>query len=267
MANGAVIMSNFFLSSALITLAKISTGCDPDDDECDGQVYGFKPSSLISLIATVTGILSAFLLPVIGAIVDYTKYRKEMGVAFAAFLIAIQATQIATYEATWFPMAILQAINGFNYQALTLAAYAYIPEIRRAVGEETMTVYTARFYTYMFGSEALFLAIVVGITLPMGASDVLTGQIGQGVNVVMSGSFYALASYYFTKKEPMRQLSEGTSLVWAGFKQVCITSKGIVEHYPKTLTWFLLGVVFAEAGKDSFCSILITLLGQVCIIC
>ncbi len=78
--SGPVIMSNVFLSTSLIVLAKMDLGCDVEDSEavCEGKVYGFKPSSLITLIATVTGILSSFLLPFLGALVDYTKYRHAL---------------------------------------------------------------------------------------------------------------------------------------------------------------------------------------------
>lgn len=175
-ANGAVIMSNVFLSTALITLAKRSLGCQDEDEVCDGTVYGFKPSSLITIIATISGLLAAFLLPLLGAIVDTTPHRKLVGITFAVLLIAIQAIQIWTVQATWFPMAILQAINGFFYQGLTLAIYAYLPEIKQMVTEETMTNYSSKFYMGMFSMEALYLILVIGLSLVVSADDVLTGE-------------------------------------------------------------------------------------------
>ena len=48
-------MSNIFLSTSLITLAEMELGCDGDDEEC-GKIYGFKPSSLIAITATISGI-------------------------------------------------------------------------------------------------------------------------------------------------------------------------------------------------------------------
>ena len=248
-------MSNVFLSTALIALAKRHVGCNDiveegeEEEECLGQIYGFRPSSLITIIATISGLLSAFLLPIIGAVVDYTKHRRSAVAIFATLLIAIQAIQIGTVQATWFPMAILQAINGFFYQALTLAAYAYLPEIRSAVGDATMTSYSSKFYMWMFGMEIVYLIVVIGITTVLEADDPLTGRIGQAVDAPLSGFFYALGFYFFTNKEPKRSLPEGTSLITAGFKQVFVTSKGIIQHYPSTLTWFLLAVVFAEAGE------------------
>ncbi len=91
---GPVVMSNAFLATSLLTLAKMEVGCDLDlnigesmdvvdteggnNHECEGKVYGFKPSSLISIIATTSGILSCFLLPFLGAIVDFTRFRHTL---------------------------------------------------------------------------------------------------------------------------------------------------------------------------------------------
>ncbi len=67
-----------------LTLAKIEAGCELDNSseneytECEGKVHGFKPSSLISISATVSGILSCFLLPFLGAVVDYTRRRYRI---------------------------------------------------------------------------------------------------------------------------------------------------------------------------------------------
>ena len=168
----------------------------------------------------------------------------------AVCMILIQAIQIGTVQATWFPMAILQAINGFLHQAFALIAFAYLPEIRSTVGDATMTSYSSRFYMWMSGMEFSYLLIIVAISVALEADDVLTGQIGQAVDVPISGFFFTLTFYFFTKKDAKRSLpAGGASLVTAGLKQVFVTSKGLIQHYPSTLTLFLLAVVFAEAGK------------------
>ncbi len=241
-------MSNVFLSRALIKLAENAAGCGDDDGVCDSLIYGFRPSSLVTLIGTVSGLMAAFLLPIVGAIVDYTKHRKMLGATTATLLIAIQAAQIYTVQSTWFLMAILQAINSFFYQALTLSAYAYLPEIKQIVGEATMIIYSSRFYTWMFTCEVLYLVVITGVTVVLENDDVLTAHVGQAVDVVVSGFFYALAFYFFTKKPAKRELPEGEFLLFAGFKQVFKTSKGICQYYPKTLGFFMMGIVFAEAG-------------------
>ena len=148
MARGPLVMSNIFLSSAFIYLAAEQADClvpsdesDPDSglevmEDCPNRVYGFKPTSLVSTIAVISGLLAAFLMPLIGAVVDFTPHRRMVGIMSAALMVAIQAVQAGTVSATWFPMAILQAIVGFIYQIQVLAVYAYLPEMARDVGEK-----------------------------------------------------------------------------------------------------------------------------------
>lgn len=260
-ANGAVIMSNVFLSRSLIKLAERAAGClDDDEGICELTIYGFRPSSLVTLIGTVSGLLAAFLLPIVGAIVDYTKHRKLLGLSTAVLLISVQAAQIYTVQSTWFVMAILQAINSFFYQALTLSAYAYLPEIKQIVGEATMIIYSSRFYTWMFTCEVLYLVLITAVSFVLENDDVVTAHVGQAVDVGISGFFYTLAFYFFTKKPARRQLPQGDSLLFAGFQQVFKTSVGICKYYPSTLGFFMIAIVFAEAGANSFTIVSVTFL-------
>lgn len=136
-------MSNVFLSTSFIYLASEQAGClDEEDkvvDNCDARVYGMSPTALVSNIAVFSGILSAFLMPFTGAIVDFTPHRRTLGIAVAMLIVLIQAAQIGTVSETWFPMAMLQAIIGFLYQMQILATYAYLPDVARTCGEERTT--------------------------------------------------------------------------------------------------------------------------------
>jgi len=60
---GTIVMTNVFLSTSLLNLAKNAAGCDVDDDNCSNKVYGFRPSSFITIIAVLSGILAALLMP------------------------------------------------------------------------------------------------------------------------------------------------------------------------------------------------------------
>lgn len=143
-ARGTVIMSNIFLSASFLYLASKDAGClDEEEDEvlddCEGKVFGFKPASLVANIAVIAGVLSALFLPIIGAMIDYTPHRKAVGMASALGIMAIQAVQIGTVSATWFPMMILQALAGFLFEIQVVSGFSYLPAIARVVGEETMT--------------------------------------------------------------------------------------------------------------------------------
>ena len=136
-------MSNIFLSASFVYLAREEAGCIDEEGEfiedCNGKAYGFQPASFVSNIAVVASFLTALFMPVIGAMVDYTTHRKRVGVVSAALMILIQVIQIGTVSETWLPMALLQAIAAFLYEALILSTFAYLPEMSYRVDEATMT--------------------------------------------------------------------------------------------------------------------------------
>ena len=136
-------MSNIFLNASILYLAREEAGCIDDEGEfiedCEGKAYGFKPATFVANIAVIASVLAALLMPVIGAMVDYTAHRKRVGVVVSALMILIQLVQIETVSKTWLPMAILQAFSGFLYQALILAVFAYLPEMSYRLDEDTMT--------------------------------------------------------------------------------------------------------------------------------
>jgi len=240
MGNGVTVMSMVFLSSALISLAENERV----------ELLGLKPSSLITAIGTVSGILSAIMLPFMGALVDCTPHRKRVGIIFTAIMISIQIIQIGITQMNWKYMVFLQAINGFIFQVTTLAAYSYLPEIARDIGEKRMTKYSSKFFMMMFALESIYLIIVIGISIYYGMDDVVTGRMALAINVVMAGSCYYYGWDFLTHKKGSCDLT-GKSLCKSGFSQVFCTASGIWKHYAKSLGWYLFAVMFAEAGKNS----------------
>lgn len=133
------------VNAALLELAMDAAGCptrdeldemetngtieDADDFECTNTIYGMDPLSLISNIAVVTGLLSAFFMPLIGVVLDFTPYRKFVGILFTSIFAVIQGIQIGIGPRTWFAMAILQSIAGFCFTVNIMTALAYLPEV------------------------------------------------------------------------------------------------------------------------------------------
>ena len=136
-------MSNIFLATSFVYLAEEEAGCLDEEgeviDDCDGEAYGFQPATFVSNIAVISSVLAALFMPVIGAMVDYTKHRKTVGMVASALMILIHGIEIETVSKTWLPMVVLQAISGFLYQALILSVFAYLPDLSYQIGEATMT--------------------------------------------------------------------------------------------------------------------------------
>lgn len=232
--------------------------------DCNAKVYGFQPSSLITNIAIISGILAAIANPVIGAIVDYTDHRHLVGCYSCIVLVLIQAIQIYTVSSTWFPMAILQAIAGFTYQIVITTTYAYFPELSSEVGEKLVQNISPKLTMLQFGTQGLFLVVVIGVSLGLSADDVLTAQISQGVNVIFIILTFGIGWLKFLPKvEAKRKLPDGQSLWTAGFTQILYTAKHIQSHYKSSIRWFLIALCFAEAGASAFAVCAITYLNEV----
>ncbi|CAB9501118.1 Major facilitator superfamily [Seminavis robusta] len=268
---GCLVMSNIFLATALTYLAAEEVGCVKEDDNgamivadnCDEKVFGlFRPASLITNIAVIWGVLAALFMPVIGACIDYTPHRWRIGAGSAAFLIMIQLVQIGVASSTWFYMAMLQALSGFLYQVQNLTAYAYLPEIARIVGEEKITKYMPTFTIVQFLSQALFLLLVIAVSLSLGFGDVQTARLSQVFNAcTVSLTFFC--GWRLMPPIPARHiLPEGRSMLLQGFRQNFTTAKEINQHYRIGLRWFLLSVTFGDAAANAFTIVSVVFLDE-----
>lgn len=124
-------MSNIYLATSFVFLANQQAGCLDEEKQtipdCPNRVYGMAPAAVVSNIAVVSGVLSAFFMPIFGAILDYTHHRKLVGVTATAIMVVIQAIQIGTVPSTWFPMVLLQALSGFLYQVSSSLCFDLVP--------------------------------------------------------------------------------------------------------------------------------------------
>ena len=147
-------------------------------------------------------------------------------------------------------MIILQAVNGFIYQVQTLAAFSYYPEIARDVGERKMTSYLSDYTVLTFGTQLLYLLIVVSVGYVLAFDDVVLSQVAQAFCVVTAGPVYLMGwHWYFTKRPAARHLSQGDNLIFSGFVQVFKSFKAIWKLYKYTLGYFFVAVILGKAGK------------------
>jgi MFS transporter, UMF1 family len=258
-------MANIFLSASLLYLASQEAKCLTEDDEVDGdctnRVYGFLPSSLVTNIAVISGLTAAFLMPLMGAILDYTPYRRTVGLVSAVAITLIQAIQIGTVSRTWLAMSILQALASFLTQVQLLASYAYLPGIARTVGEEKINLFTKWFSVIQFLTQDVFLIVVVVGGTVCGFNTVETSQLSQVIQtLVLVLATWKSWGHYLTDQPAANILPEGRSLWTEGFRQNWRTCVKVNRTYKKSLRWFLVAVAFAEAGATALIPVTVTFL-------
>lgn len=113
-----------------------------------------------------------------------------------------------------------------------------------------------------FGSMAVFLIVVIAISLAFDLGDVGTAQVSQGFNSAFIAVAFTLGWRKMPHCPPLRELPEGQSVFTAGFIQMYRTAKTIHSKYGSGLRWFFWGVVFAEAGASAFTTLAVIFLDE-----
>lgn len=256
---GAVVMSSLFLGPALLQLATQAAGCDPlDQDTCTNKIYGFRPSSLLTNIAIFAGLASAVGLPLIGAMIDHTKYRRIMGVLSAIGLVIVKAVEISVGPNTWFFVAFLQVVSSFLYDIHNTAAYAYLSEL--STDGEKQTMYNTYYYIVYYIATLLFLLQVLLISHLSGVGDVGTARISQVLSSITAAIFFSLAWRFFRPRPALSEVPPGQTLLTSGFRKLQRTFAVTIRQ--SSLRFLIGAVIFGEAATTALVTISTTYMTQ-----
>ena len=224
-----------------------------------------NPTSFVTIIAAIAGLLEAFLLPVFGAIIDYTKHRQTCGRIVAFLIWAIQTIQISISGDTWFAMAVLQALVVALFEAHYLLAVSYLPDVSRyEVSHETYTRFNRYIFSFQYTGQTCFLILALVISYFLDFDSVQSARLGQSVSSIILIFCYTRA---WTRLPPMperRKLpADSNNLVFEGFRQNYKTFVSILNNPNKTLKWFFITIIVSEAGSTSLMPIAVSYLSRV----
>jgi UMF1 family MFS transporter len=260
-----------------LKLAKDAVGCpleppeggDGDIPECTKKIYGIiRPSSLLSTGSTIVGLLLSCLLPLMGAIVDYTPHRLFIARLLVTIYCAVLFVGIFVSEQTWLPIALLQIIMAFTAWFETTLLYSYLPELSN--DEDIQNEYTRTFAVLAFTSLVLYMGGIVGASAGLGYMEedennsmddaIATARIAQSVSFSACTIGLGIAwGILFRKRPAAHQLPESQSVWTAGFRQVGRTVVKIYKHYPR-LKWFYIAIAFCDSAISAVTILALTYL-------
>ena len=258
-AGQACLTTSFiYFSTALLELAELQAGChnmdDDNDDPCESKVWGLlKPSSLITAISTFVSLGSSLILPVVGAVIDHTSYRKNVGEVTAYMLIALNAVGIAISEATFPFMIAVFVLNGYLFSIHSCVASAYLPDLKLSSPE--MSRYSSYFNLLSFIFIQLFLSVVFGFQTGFDLCDINTSRTAQTVVVPSLIVFWIYPwRYLFTSRPQLQVVPEGRSLLSTGFISAGKLAVFLNESFPD-LRDFIISMMFSSAGFGAMLAI------------
>jgi UMF1 family MFS transporter len=260
-ARGVAVMGTaVFVSSDLLRLAKEATCVEFEEmweTECSERVFGIRPSSILTDIVMVVGLLSAFMMPLVGSIIDHTPYRRAVGTFSAFTMCTFILIQMLVMEDHWFVAAVLQIFVAFSYTVHLCAVYAYLPEL--TPHHEKLTQYTARFSAAQYVGSVSFLVAMVGVLSIVNRNDRFNSStISQTVVLLICCVCFGYAwTSLFRPRPASQKVPENRSLLSAGFWKIYKTAQTILLHH-SAIKWFLVSAAFTEAATTTFSTIAIT---------
>ena len=229
-----------------------------------GKVHGFKPSSLLTLFTSIIGVIAAIMMPIVGAVVDHTRFRRMMGVLSGVLSVAFIGGQIAINENNWFTMLIIDACQTLVYLVHTTSVFAYLPDL--SLDQDVIANYTSQFNIRQYCGQFVFVSLVIICGQVRGTdrsveSTVQTARDAAGIAFAFGAFFIGYAWLFLFRDRPaLSKVPEGSTLLTTGFKQVNKTARVILANY-RALKWFMVSLLFSpEAGAGVVLSIAVTFL-------
>jgi MFS-type transporter involved in bile tolerance (Atg22 family) len=259
-ARAMILMASVFIGPALLQLAKEEavSGCEDDDTECaeTARVHGFLPSSILTNIATIAGLLSALILPLAGAIIDHTPHRRFIGLYSALGMSIIKGVEIGISSDTWFAMAWLQLVSAILFQLLTVTEYAYAAELSSQPQQQSK--YQSYFVLCMFLSTIFFDLQVLIPAKAYKFDDIRTAKLGALLSALWSAPlFYLCWRYLFPSRQALHRVPSNHTLWSAGFVKLFQSYQTINSDFPAVRS-FLLSAMFCEGANWSINTVAIT---------
>jgi MFS-type transporter involved in bile tolerance (Atg22 family) len=275
-------MASIFIGPALLELASLQAVADctataaaaaaatqqpPQEelnydycDQEDARVYGMKPSSLLTNIGTIASLVSTVLLPVVGVVVDYTPYRRHVGMYTAAGVTIIKLLELGLSSRTWFLVAWLQVLAGVLYQIHTASVYAYSSELSKQ--PTVQSEYQSQFFLVMYISMLLYM---LGVLIPgqiMDFDDVAVARWAILVTFVTCLPLFTIAwTYLFRDKPPVSMIRPNESLLSVGFLKLHRTYEDLSTNY-RPVKIFLMGCAWSEAANTALVTIATTFMSE-----
>ncbi len=235
----------------MITVAGRAAGCgNSADDTCDRTVnvlgLHLAAGSLPFYLTSFATILSAVILPVVGAMVDRSP-RKKLHMAGFAWAGAFFASLLFLMKDDQWQLAAFAIVMSSVLAGCSLVSYyAILCDISTEAERDRVS---SRGWAFGYLGGGLLLLINLGIVLGhdvVGVDKELAVRISLLSAAIWWAGFTIIPFLKLRNREPVHALEVSGSLFARSFGQLFATLKEL-RNYPMTLT-FLLAYVFYNDG-------------------
>lgn len=240
--------------------------------DCDGNVLGgtLKASSVVSVLATVEGVLNSVLSPFFGGFADLTPHRKlALGVTFAIIIgtLILQGLWFLSEETSTpdpnddskflsqplfysdellIVLLIIFMTQTVVYELSALMATSYSPEL--TLDDVKQAGFIADSFAVNNGSQLVLVIVLTGISLAAGLNAFQSGVAGA---FVCAAWCTLLASYGYPKLGARREVNKNLDSRCFGVIHLGKTVMSGFTKYPDIMKFLVSWMLVAAAVSSS----------------
>jgi MFS-type transporter involved in bile tolerance (Atg22 family) len=277
LARAPLYISVLFLGTVFLQYANLEAGCTKNgydiaegqtheeaslaSVDCTGKAYGLAPSSILTTLNTVAGLLVACMLPVIGSIVDHTTYRKEC-VMYGMYVFWLSNfAQIFTFQATWFLSVLVQGfVSAQSYMVHQTALFAYCPEVVEDMDRDIAALNASGRVWEVSTMFAFMLAVTI-ISAVAGVEEIGKARISQVLACLLAVYPVYVVGKGLKGRPALHAVPEGSSVITEGFRKLNTTYNKLQTSNVQVIK-FLTALLFFESANSNIINASTTFITQ-----
>jgi UMF1 family MFS transporter len=231
-----------FLGPWLTTVAKAAA-------DADGFVHPFgitvHAGSFFPYVVSLSVLGQVALLPVLGAVADYSHRKKEM-LGLFAYLGAVATLGLWSVDGTrYLRGGLLFLLANVSFGASVVVYNAFLPEI---ASPDRRNAVSSNGWALGYLGGGLLLALNLALFARAAALGLSTGVVVR-LNLASAGAWWAVFTLIplltLTNREPARRLGHGERYLTVGFRQLRRTL-GRARRYPQTVRFLVAYLLYND---------------------
>ncbi len=226
-----------FLGPYLASLANQAAKASPDGM---AHLLGIPiaPDSFFPYCISLSVGLQVFILPVLGAIADYSHRRKQMMQLFATLGAIFTILMFLTTAPVWWLGGVLFLLANLAFGASIVFYNSYLPDIASEDQRDRVSS-----YGWAMGYLGDGLLLVLNLIFYLSSDKLgIPKDLAVRINLASAGVWWLSFSYFtwlaLRPRHAPRQLPQGVSYAQAGFRQLWSTFREM-RNFPETIKFLL----------------------------
>lgn len=210
-----------------------------------GPVGSVTAKSLPTLCVSISVGLQVLLLPVLGALGDYSDLKKRLMAFFCYIAVIANCLMFFIKDDLYLWGGVLFIIANVCFGAALVFYNAFLPEIAT---DDQMDKVSSRGFAYGYLGGALLLVLNFLLVQRAEQIGISTGMAVR-LSLLSAGIWwgaFALISFYLLRSRPKKKsLPPGKGYVWAGFTEIAATFKEL-RRLPLTLRYLIAFLIYND---------------------